>query len=234
MFLVLENEVDLGYRYLVDEIRRYLPESQVHDYCRTGGPASVEDLPEHGVDPADVDGVVVGGSTAGVYQADEHDWIGEEQRFIRDLVDRGVPTLGICFGHQIVNAALGGSVEYGGERHANLVDADLGDDRLFRGVDDVVPVLHSDFVTDTGDDLESIATAGYYDHFATRHVDEPVWTVQYHPEFTPRVEDQGEGWERNHLDWADCTATRTIENFAALATGDTAILDPVDGRVSTD
>lgn len=209
MILVLENEVDLDYRYLVDEIVRYLPEHEVYDYAREGTPPDV--------DHEDVDGVVVGGSTAGVYEKDEHGWIESEMEFVRGLVDAGVPTLGICFGHQIVNAALGGTVEHSGRRHAELVRADLDDDPLFEGVEDVVPVLHGDFVVETGEQMETIATADYYDRFATRHRTQPVWTVQYHPEFTPRVEDQGEGWTRNHLSFEDSTATKTIENFAELA-----------------
>jgi len=208
MILVLENEVDPEERYLVDEITRYLPEHDVYDYARRGGQP----------DLSAVDGVVAGGSTAGVYEADEHGWMREQKRLIRRLVDNGVPTLGICFGHQIVNDALGGEVEYTGVRRANLVNADLGDDPLFDGVTGVVPVLHSDRVTETGDGMEVVGTADYYDAFATRHRDAPVWTVQYHPEFTPRVKHLGNGWTDNSLSFRDSTATRTLRNFSALAT----------------
>ncbi|MDZ7688165.1 MAG: type 1 glutamine amidotransferase [Halobacteriales archaeon] len=207
MILVLENEVDLEERYLVDEMTRYLPKSEVYDYAREGGQP----------DLSKVDGVVVGGSTAGVYEEDDHRWMKEQKRLIRQLVKRRVPTLGICFGHQIVNDALGGSVEYTGERRANLVRAELGDDPLFDGVSDTVPVLHSDRVTETGDGMEVVGRADYYDAFATRHRDAPVWTVQYHPEFTPDVKHLGNGWTDNNLSFEDSTATRTLENFYALA-----------------
>jgi GMP synthase (glutamine-hydrolysing) len=207
MILVLENEVDLEERYLVDEMTRYLPRSEVYDYAREGGQP----------DLSEVDGVVVGGSTAGVYEEDENRWMREQKELIRELVERRVPVLGICFGHQIVNDALGGTVEYSGVRRAELVSANLGDDPLFDGVSDVVPVLHSDFVTETGEGMEVVGTAEYYDSFATRHRDAPVWTVQYHPEFTPNVKHLGNGWSENHLSFGDSTATRTLENFYALA-----------------
>ncbi|MFW5983693.1 MAG: glutamine amidotransferase-related protein, partial [Halobacteria archaeon] len=126
-------------------------------------------------------------------------------------------TLGVCFGHQMVNAALGGTVENTGKRRAHLVRADFGNDPLFEGVTDVVPVLHSDRVTETGDGMRVIGTADYYDAFATRHEDAPVWTVQYHPEFTPRVKHLGNGWTDNHLSFDDSTATRTLRNFARFA-----------------
>lgn len=207
MILVLENEVDLEERYLVDEMRRHLPEAEVYDYTREGGQP----------DLGGVDGVVVGGSTAGVYEEQQHGWISEQKELVRELVERRVPTLGICFGHQIVNDALGGRVEHTGERRANLVRAELGDDPLFDGVNDVVPVLHSDRVTETGDGMEVLGSTEYYDAFATRHRDAPVWTAQYHPEFTPNVKHLGNGWEDNHLSFDDSTATRTLKNFYELA-----------------
>lgn len=207
MILVLENEVDEEERYLVDEITRYLPEYEVYDYAWNGG------NPELG----DVDGVVIGGSTAGVYEEDEQAWIREQKEFVRKLLEQRIPTLGICFGHQIVNEALGGTVEYTGVRRANLVEAELGDDPLFDGVSPVVPVLHSDKVTRTGDRMETVASVGYYENFATRHRDAPVWTVQYHPEFTPRVKHHGNGWTENTLSFEESTATRTLSNFYSLA-----------------
>lgn len=207
MILVLENEVNLEKRYLVDEMRRHLPESEVYDYAREGGQP----------DLSEVDGVVLGGSTAGVYEDEKYRWIEEQKDLVRGLVERRVPTLGICFGHQIVNDALGGSVEHTGERHANLVRAELGDDALFDGVNEVVPVLHSDRVTETGEGMEVIGEAEYYDAFATLHGDAPVWTVQYHPEFTPEVKHLGDGWKEKELSFTESTATRTLENFYALA-----------------
>ncbi|MFP4632202.1 MAG: type 1 glutamine amidotransferase [Halobacteriales archaeon] len=220
MMLVLENEVDLDYRYLVDEITRYLPEHEVHDFARDRRP------PE--VDHDEVTGVVVGGSTAGVHEAADQPWIEREAEYVRSLVADGVPVLGICFGHQLVNHALGGTVRPGDQRHANLVRVELDDDPLFSGVDDVVPVLHSDFVVEPGDEMRTIATTEYYDHFATRHESAPVWTVQYHPEFTPRVEHLGMGWTENHLSFEDSTATRTLANFHELALRQTTDSPPED------
>ncbi len=60
-------------------------------------------------DPATCDGWLITGSRHGVY--DKLPWIGATQAFIRSAMDRGVPVLGICFGHQLLAHAMGGRVE---------------------------------------------------------------------------------------------------------------------------
>lgn len=100
------------------------------------------------VDPA-VDGAVVTGSRSSVYW--DEGWIPGLCETVRSLVDRGLPVLGVCFGHQVLAHALGGTV-------AGMDDYELGyreveqvtADPWFEGVPD--PFLafqtHSDTVTD--------------------------------------------------------------------------------------
>jgi GMP synthase-like glutamine amidotransferase len=52
------------------------------------------------------------GSRRSVY--DEDEWIAPASQFVRDVRDAGVPFAGICFGHQLLAHALGGSVEKSG------------------------------------------------------------------------------------------------------------------------
>ncbi|MBL4667016.1 MAG: type 1 glutamine amidotransferase [Sneathiella sp.] len=59
--------------------------------------------------PEDCDGWIITGSVHGVYEA--HDWIKPLEEFIRRLVASNIPTMGICFGHQIMAQAMGGLVE---------------------------------------------------------------------------------------------------------------------------
>ncbi|ELZ44891.1 GMP synthase [Halorubrum californiense DSM 19288] len=192
---------------MADEIVHFLPDARAYDYPHEDGDPSLED----------VDGVVIGGSEVGVYDEPDQPWITDQKRFARRLVEEGVPTLGICFGHQILNAALGGEVVDSGTSHLRLHDADLdADESLFDGVEPTVPVLHSDVVTELGDGMEIIGRADYYEYFATRHRERPVWSVQYHPEFTPRIADEYHDWEAPDGAFEESTATRTLANFAAL------------------
>ena len=56
----------------------------------------------------DADGWLLTGSRHGAYE--DHDFIPPLERFIRDAYDAAVPMVGICFGHQIIAQALGGTV----------------------------------------------------------------------------------------------------------------------------
>jgi GMP synthase (glutamine-hydrolysing) len=208
--LVLDDEVRPDYRYLGPEIDRIAGDSEYRVALEDDG---VDDLTAY-------DGIIISGSTASVYEAD-HEVFDRQQQLIRDCIAASVPLLGICFGHQLVNYALGGEVRED-RRRATFVEMTItdDDDPVLSGVEPVVPVLHSDLVTERGHDLRTIATTDYNEHFCTRHETEPIWTVQYHPEFTERVEDNPSDWSRGDHDFSECTATKTIENFVEFCQAD--------------
>ena len=70
-------------------------------------PVSGDSLP----DPEAFDGYMIMGSEFSVN--DNSLWIESLLRFIQDVVHRSVPLVGICFGHQAIAKALGGTVESG-------------------------------------------------------------------------------------------------------------------------
>ena len=62
-------------------------------------------------DPGGYDAIVFFGSAWSVYDEDTvGSWIGDEIAVARSAMDLGVPVLGICFGGQMLAAAVGGSV----------------------------------------------------------------------------------------------------------------------------
>lgn len=204
MILVLDDEIQPDYRYLGPEIAHHLPESDYHIY--------VDDTEIPEIDT--YTGVVISGSTASVYE-DDHPWLNDQIRLIETCIERRIPLLGICFGHQLINAALGGTVEEDRRRSTfvEMIDQ-CANDSVLNGVKPIVPVLHSDIVTDPGENMQAIATTEYSDYFCTRHVDAPVWTVQFHPEFTKRVEDQPSDWEAGDHSFEECNAVQVLGNFA--------------------
>ncbi|QLC35347.1 gamma-glutamyl-gamma-aminobutyrate hydrolase family protein (plasmid) [Halarchaeum sp. CBA1220] len=203
---LVRNEVDPELAFHYEALARHLPDATVVDY------------PDgERFEPADADAVVLSGSTAGVYESGGG-WIEAEAALVRDLVAASVPTLGICFGHQIANAALGGTVEHAGMT-AGLVEASLADVPLFDGVEPVVPVLHGDVVVTPGESMAVVASASHARVLATRHEHAPLWTVQFHPELTSALRARLVGefeWRAGPHAFADATTERVLANFQAL------------------
>jgi GMP synthase (glutamine-hydrolysing) len=70
-------------------------------------------LPEGGPpphDPRDYAAVLSFGGAMHVDQEREHPWLGEEKALLADLLERGVPLLGVCLGAQLLAEAAGAPV----------------------------------------------------------------------------------------------------------------------------
>ncbi len=204
---VVRNEDDPHCEYHCDAVAAQFPTAEQIDF-----PAGER------VPLANADGVILTGSTAGVYEAADKPWINDQEALVRALVDQSIPTLGVCFGHQVINSALGGTVEKVGPT-TKLVEATLEDDPLFAGVDPVVVSLHGDAVTTPGSGMEIIASADHSRVFGTRHQSAPVWTVQFHPELTVEHREQlvdDFDWERGPFSFADVTAGGIFDNFRRI------------------
>ncbi|HEY4606372.1 MAG TPA: gamma-glutamyl-gamma-aminobutyrate hydrolase family protein [Acidimicrobiia bacterium] len=59
-------------------------------------------------DPRECDAWLTTGSRYSVN--DDEQWIRDLEQFVRDVYDADIPFVGICFGHQLIAKALGGSV----------------------------------------------------------------------------------------------------------------------------
>ena len=61
--------------------------------------------------PSEYDAVVFFGAVWSVYDTVTIPWVSDEIEYARSLISLGVPALGICFGGQLLAAAVGGRVE---------------------------------------------------------------------------------------------------------------------------
>jgi carbamoyl-phosphate synthase small subunit len=109
---------------------------------------------------------------------------------VRQVIDSGLPTFGICFGHQLIGQALGGKtfkLKFG-HHGANHPVKDLLTGRVeitsqnhnfcvdYRSLDSrKVEITHMHLNDDT--------VEGF------RHKEKPVFSVQYHPESSPGPSD---------------------------------------------
>ncbi|WP_096390726.1 type 1 glutamine amidotransferase [Halopenitus persicus] len=131
-------------------------------------------------DGYDFDAVVITGSRSSVYW--DEAWIPPLVEYVATATDRGIPTLGICYGHQVLAEALGGRV-------AGMDDFELGyseithhGDEIFAGIDEEFTVFtsHGDAVVDLPPGAELLAENEYGVHaFRAGH----NWGLQFHPEY---------------------------------------------------
>ena len=123
------------------------------------------------------EGWLISGSKHGAYE--DVPFIAPLEDFIRQAYERGIPLVGICFGHQIIAQALGGKVEKfsGGWT--------LG--RQIYGIDGQECPLnawHQDQVTRLPADARVIGTGPHSPHAALAYKGR-AFSIQPHPEFSP-------------------------------------------------
>lgn len=123
------------------------------------------------------DGWLITGSRHAAYE--DHDWIPPLEGFIRKAYDKQVPVVGICFGHQIMAQALGGSVEkFGGlwgVGHINYTRSDGSEFGLL--------AMHQDQVIDIPPDATVTASSEFCKNAALVYKGNAM-SIQPHPEFT--------------------------------------------------
>jgi len=164
--------VDYGGQYTQLIARRI---RELHVYCEIVPPwVTTERLRE--IAPR---AVVLSGGPASVYAADAPKTNPEVFRL-------GVPTLGICYGMQLLMQELGGRVEAAGAREFGRADLERAgsDDPLLHGVParSSVWMSHGDRVTALGHGFETIATSANCPFAAVRSADRKTYGLQFHPE----------------------------------------------------
>lgn len=106
---------------------------------------------------------------------------------IRAAAAAGIPTLGVCLGHQAIAAAFGGRVVRAPRPvHGKACRVRRLDDPLFAGLPPEFPAgrYHS-LVVDPGTLPEELVPLAWSEDgllMALRHRHRPVWGVQFHPE----------------------------------------------------
>lgn len=136
-------------------------------------------------------GVVITGAHAMVTEGAP--WMLRLEQWLADLVAQQVPVLGVCFGHQILARALGGTVDYRPcGREVGTVDVRLhpaaAADPLFGDLPQTFPaqVFHSQSVLQLPPGAKVLAGSDFEPHQAVAYA-ERAWGLQFHPEFDARI-----------------------------------------------
>lgn len=143
-------------------------------------------------DLADHDALLVLGGEMGA--TDDHvPWIVPTKELIARAAVEGVPTLGICLGHQLCTVALGGAVARNPQgQQMGVVDVGWAEgasaDPLLGAVVDAALAVHwnSDVVTEVPEGARVLARAPGGEVQAVR-LAPSVWGVQLHPEVDEQI-----------------------------------------------
>jgi len=139
-------------------------------------------------DPLDYDGIVIGGSLENPIQGIEKPWMKDVYIFIRSVVQKEVPLLGICGGLQFTVRALGGSVIFNpkGRELGNIsvtLNREGSTDSLFEGLPPTfrVPASHRCMAQKLPDGWKIFASSSLCTIQAIG-AGSRVRLVQFHPE----------------------------------------------------
>jgi len=152
-------------------------------------------------------GLILSGGPSSVYQKDA-------PCCRREILTMGLPVLGICYGMHLACEMLGGSVRGTPSREYGRTPLHvMGTDVLLAHVpeDTSVWMSHGDIVTQLSEDFLSLAQTKACPCAAVKHVKEPFFGVQFHPEVTHTP--CGSQIMRNFLyDICGCTGDWQVSN----------------------
>ncbi|KWV52252.1 glutamine amidotransferase [Bradyrhizobium macuxiense] len=167
-------------------------------------------------DPAGLDAILITGSPAGVY--DGFDWIAPLEDFVRKAHDKRVPMVGVCFGHQLIAQALGGTVRksekgWGMGRHVYRVTPGNG---LIESDEIAIACSHQDQVITPPASARTIMSSAFTPHAGLLYANGTTLSVQPHPEFT--------------VDYADalCDLHHGRAPDDVIATAKASLAEPLD------
>ena len=135
---------------------------------------SVVDM-EFPAGPEDADGWLISGSKHGAYE--DHPFIPPLEQLIRDISASNRPLVGVCFGHQIIAQALGGTVEkFDGGWSVGQQNYDINGENM------QLNAWHQDQVVTPPPDARTIASNDFCKHAVLAYKGRAI-SVQPHPEF---------------------------------------------------
>jgi GMP synthase-like glutamine amidotransferase len=133
-------------------------------------------------------GIIVLGSGSSVNDGEA--WQLEMNRWLKPQLEKGVPTIGLCYGHQLIAHLFGAKVDFifpDKHKHLGFRKVSLKANRLWdsRAIDGELVVSHREQVVDCPAGFEIVGSSPEIKVDALAHCQLPIWSFQSHPESTP-------------------------------------------------
>jgi GMP synthase (glutamine-hydrolysing) len=163
----------------------------------------------------EIDGLVVLGGSMSATDDQRYPWLTDTKVLLRRAVDHGLPTLGICLGHQLLTVACGGHVAPNpAGKQMGVVPvgftASATTERLFAGTANRVGAAAIQWNNDIAVGLPAKATvlAATPDRVPqVIRIGDAAWGVQFHPEADAAIV----------AEWAESEGPVTPVEAAAIA-----------------
>jgi len=170
-------------------------------------------------------GIIFTGGPNSVYAPDS-------PTYERDILELGIPVLGICYGSQLIGHLLGGRVETAPVSEYGKTDVEV--DRssvLFKGVSEstICWMSHTDYIAEAPAGFKVVAATPMCPVAAMEDAEKKLYATQFHPEVAHTRE--GQQMLRNFIyDVCGCNGDWKMDSF--VETSIQAIRDKVgDGKV---
>lgn len=138
-------------------------------------------------DSKEVSGIIITGSHSMVTEREP--WSVATEKYLRETANESIPVLGICYGHQLICQAFGGTVGYHSEgKEVGTVNIELTEEGKKDELLGILPdsflghVTHAQTVLKLPENAKILARNDFEKHHAFV-IHGNIWGVQFHPEF---------------------------------------------------
>lgn len=143
--------------------------------------------------PKKYHGIIIGGSLENPVKGEEKLWMKKTYSFINKIIEKKIPLLGVCGGHQFIARALGQKVIYNPKgREFGTIQITLtkegADDLLFKGIPKkfLAQLSHQCIVEKIDPKWQLLASSDICKVQAIA-INEQTRTIQFHPEFSMQI-----------------------------------------------
>jgi len=153
--------------------------------CSYHAPALFDFDSLYNISDSAIKGIVILGSNSSVYE--RLPWQITLEKWLKPKLDNAIPTLGICYGHQMLAYMFGGEIDY--------IDKEQTKEKGFRTIQieqsgpfpkstSTLVVTHNETIIKVPDSFEIFAFSEKIATEGIKHRTLPIWSFQAHPEAT--------------------------------------------------